>query len=301
MRAVRWGDNDRYFGPFTWHPGDYVRYGVILQSQGEESPSYLRLHFWRWTLCITTPNWLCRPHKEKRYPQWDEETVKRLGRDWYWEIDQRAYGFQLSKSGDVGNSDFLQLYYGRAGGSMMDSSVEQRWSCFLPWTQWRHIRRSFYDLDGKHFWSEIEAETKAVNKLGSKVFNERWEIIRKWEERCPKADFRFRDHDGEELVATTHIEEREWRSGVGYFKWLSLFRKPKIHRSLCLSFSGETGPEKGSWKGGTIGTSIEMLPGENHEAAFRRYCDEEHRSKYRKYKVEFIGRTFGVVGTGKQP
>ena len=52
---------------------------------------------------------------------------------------------------------------------------------------------------------------------------------------------------------------------------------------------GETGREKGSWKGGTIGTSIEMLPGELHESAFRRYCDEEHRAKSGKYRIKFIG------------
>lgn len=299
VRAVRWGDNDRYLGPFTWHPGDYIRYGIILQSQGEESPSYLRLHFWRWTLCIATPNWLCRPHKEKRYPNWDEETVKRLGRSWYWDIDQRAYGFQLSKSGDVGNSDFLQVYYGRAGGSMMDSSVEQRWSCFLPWTQWRHVRRSFYGLNGEHIWSDLESESRLFRAIGKDggvdAWRERWEIVRQWEEKCPKATFRIQDFDEQELEATTHIEEREWRAGTGWFKCLALFRRPKISRSLSISFSGETGPEKGSWKGGTIGTSIEMLPGEDHEAAFRRYCDEEHRSKYRKYRVKFIKRVQTTV------
>src|SRR5690606_33228759 len=86
------------------------------------------------------------------------------------------------------------------------------------------------------------------------------------------AVFTFRDFDGEELTATTRIEEREWRFGVGWFKWLSLFRRPKVSRDLEITFSGETGKRKGSWKGGTIGDSIKMLPGELHEPAFRRYC-----------------------------
>lgn len=51
------------------------------------------------------------------------------------------------------------------------------------------------------------------------------------------------------------------------------------------------GPEKGSWKGGTIGHSIEMLPDELHEAAFRRYCDQDHRAKGRSYRIRFIGPT----------
>ena len=86
--------------------------------------------------------------------------------------------------------------------------------------------------------------------------------------------FAFKDFDGEELTARTTIEEREWRFGVGWFAWLSLFRKPKISRYLEIAFSGETGKRKGSWKGGTTGHSIEMLPGELHESAFRRYCTE---------------------------
>jgi hypothetical protein len=281
-KAIRWGDNDRYFGPFTWHPGDYVRYGIILQSQGEESPSYLRMHFWRWTLCVATPNWLCRPYKEKRYPNWDEETVKRLGRNWYWEIDQRAYGFQLSKSGDVGNSDFLQVYYGRSGGSMMDSSVQQQWSCFLPWTQWRHVRISFYGLEGERFADVLDRDQ-------SSGFS-RFEAQRAIQERAPKALFEFLDYDGQRLTVTTHIEEREWHRGTGWFKWLSWFSPKKVSRSLSLNFSDEVGPEKGSWKGGMVGHSIEMLPGELHEAAFRRYCDQEHRAKHRKYRITFAGR-----------
>jgi len=284
MKAVRWGDNDRYFGPFTWHPGDYVRYGVILESGGEERPGYLRLHFWRWTLCVVTPGWLCRPYREKRYPGWDEATVARLGRDWYWDIDKRSYGFCLSKSGDVGSSDFLQVYYGRGGGSMMDSSVEQRWSYFLPWTQWRHVRHSYYDFSGNHF-AESPSNWHVSGLNGRPTYDD----FKRVEESIPTQRFIFRDFDGEELIATTRIEEREWRRGTGWFKWLSWFCRPKVARSLDLHFSGETGKEKGSWKGGTIGTSIDMAPGELHESAFRRYCEEEHRAKSGKYRLKFVG------------
>ena len=47
----------------------------------------------------------------------------------------------------------------------------------------------------------------------------------------------------------------------------------------------ETGSKKGSWKGGTIGHGIDMLPGELHEGAFRRYC--------LAHKMKFIGREAG--------
>jgi hypothetical protein len=32
-----------------------------------------------------------------------------------------------------------------------------------------------------------------------------------------------------------------------------------------------------------------MLPGELHEAAFRRYCEQEHHSKYQRFKISFVG------------
>jgi hypothetical protein len=78
------------------------------------------------------------------------------------------------------------------------------------------------------------------------------------------------------------IQEREWLRGVKAFRWLSRFFYPKIRRSLNLEFHKEVGPRKGSWKGGTIGHSIEMLPGELHEAAFRRYCEKNNMTFIRE-------------------
>ena len=75
-----------------------------------------------------------------------------------------------------------------------------------------------------------------------------------------------------------------------WFRWLSVFAKPKISRSLSIEFSEEVGPEKGSWKGGTLGTGTTMLAHEDAEAAFRRYCEEDHHSKYRQYRITYVGR-----------
>lgn len=284
LKALRWGDSDRYFGPFTWaYSKEYPHWAVVLRSRGDDDEESgqcsLRIST-RWaTLIIALPQ-IIRPWRQKVYPpSWDEATVKRLGRNWYWDIDPRQYGFTLSDG-------HLSVYYGRTGGACMDSRIQQQWGCFLPWTQWRHVRHTLYGLQGEHWatrWEWIEALYQKRPDI------DRWKLWRQREESCPAAQFRFKDFDDQELIATTRIEEREWRFGTGWFKWLSWFRRPKIHRSLDITFSGETGPEKGSWKGGTIGTSIEMLPGELHEAAFRRYCDQEHRSKYRKYAVTFKG------------
>lgn len=261
FRAARWSDHDRYFGPFTWSYSDnYSHWALVLKSRGDDDVESglcsLRITVRKTTLIIALPG-IIRPHRERVYPKsWDAETVKRLGRDWYWNIDPRQYGFSLTDG-------HLNIYYGR-------------WGCFLPWTQWRHVRHSLYGLQGGHFWTEPK---------GAK-----WEAYREAKDACPTVAFRFQDFDRQELVATTRIEEREWHFGTGWFKWLSLFCRAKVRRSLDIGFSGETGPEKGSWKGGTVGTGIDMLPGEHHEAAFRRYCNEEHRAKSGKYTVTFVSR-----------
>lgn len=281
LRAARWGDNDRYLGPFTWATdSSWKHWAVVLRSRGdddvESGQCTLRFTLRHTTLIIVLPG-IVRPWCEKIYPGWDDATVKRLGRDWYWKIDAREYGFRYSDG-------HLAIPHGR---QTHDSSTDKTWSCFLPWTQWRHIRRSLLDLEGKHFWTEWDWIEESYRKRGD-LQGERWKLRQSWEEMCPTARFTINDFDGEEIIATTRIEQREWRFGTGWFKWLSWFRRPKIRTSLDISFSAETGPEKGSWKGGTVGTGIEMLPGELHEAAFRRYCDEEHRSKYRKYRVTFL-------------
>lgn len=257
MRAMRWGDNDRYWGPFTYAVDPkYPHYAIILKSdsevrEGRAGRASLRLSFGKRTLiCMLPP--IIRPWKRKVYPSWDAGTVARLGRDWYWDAAARAYGFYYSDG-------FLNVSLGR---QTMDSSTEQRWGCFLPWTQWRHVRHSLYDLAGQHFWTEKDRRD-----------NDHWyEEWRAAKDACPSVTFVFRDFDGEQLRAETRIEEREWRFGTGWWKWLSLFRKSKISRDLDIQFSGETGRRKGSWKGGTVGHSIEMLPGELHQSAFERYC-----------------------------
>lgn len=254
-RAKRWSDNDRYYGPFTvskngtWNP-----VAVVLSSgdEDEREGCRLRVSMFGWTVIASLPP-IIKPYKWKtKATYWSPETIERMGRDWYWQVDERAYGFTCSDG-------HLSVKYGRVSN---DSSTEKRWGWFLPWKAWRHVRHSFYGLDGE-----------AVATLGGRV---PYDETRAAEDACPSVVFNFADFDGEELKATTKIEEREWRLGEGYFKWLSLFNAPKISRSLDIRFSGETGKRKGSWKGGTVGHSIKMEPGELHEAAFRRYCVENN-------------------------
>lgn len=255
----RWGDNDRHFGPFLFaRDRSYKHLALMIASGEEEYPGCsLRFSCYGVTMIVSLPQ-IIKPYQEKvqaRY--WDAATIERMGRDWYYQIDKREFGFSYSDG-------FLQWKLGR---QTHDSTTDRSKGYFLPWTQWRYVRKSWHGLDGEHLRTDWESKDIEVRRNA-------WKVQSEFEDAMPKAAFVFKDFDGEELTATTFIVESEWRFGTGKFKWLSLFRPRRIKRYLDIQFSGETGRRKGSWKGGTVGHAIEMRPGELHEAAYRRYCAE---------------------------
>jgi hypothetical protein len=270
MRAIRWSNNDHYWGRFTFSKDRHYRpFAVMLGSgHGEYPGAHLRLSAFGFTMIIALPQWVLQPHRRKVVPGWDADTITRLGRDWYWDETERQYGF-LSAEG------VLHLHYGLQTHS---SDTTRSWCWFYPWRAQRHIRRDLFDAKGNFFyrladkgdWRQYE------KRFGKFAWRNQWDAERAIEEACPTVKFLFADYDAEQIIATTRIEEREWRRGTGLWRWLSLVTPRQISRSLDLRFSAEVGRKKGSWKGGTTGHSITMLPGELHEEAFRRYCDQEH-------------------------
>jgi len=278
MKNRRWSDNDRHFWPFTLSLGDHKRFGIVIDSGAHEDSQgdcHIRFHVSGMTLICELPSLISDYCVRHTVTSWDAATIVRLGRDWYEERFPREYGFVFVEG-------TLHSYY---GPQTHDSQTTKSSCYFLPWREWRFIRHSHYDIEGKHFHTEYERARNA------------WQASTAIRDACPKVRFDLEDFDGERIVATTHIEEREWHFGTKFCRWLSWFRRPKIRRSLAIEFSKEVGPEKGSWKGGTVGHSIEMRPGELHEAAFKRYCEQEHRSKYRKFRVRYAGR----VEVAKEP
>lgn len=243
-------DNDKNLGPITIGKWTKTFELVIRSGDDEDSSNSLLAVGFGWAIRVKIPR-----------------LIKPFGK--YREHSQ-TYGLSLSNMGN--GYDFFQLYY---GPQTHDSSTTKSWCKHLPWKQWRHIRHSIYTPMGDHFYTEQRGAD----------FREYWNK----KESCPKSYFGFEDFDGELVVATCTIEEREWQKGEGWFKWLRFFNKPKIVRSLDLVFSAEVGPEKGSWKGGTIGHGIDMLEGEIPEAAFKRYCELDHERKRKHYKLRFIG------------
>lgn len=282
MKKRRYSGDDHHLWPFTLSKSSYRSIGIVIDSgarEGECGDCHVRFSAFGWTLICELPQIISDYRVRHVAKYWDADTIAKLGRDWYEERFDCVYGFSF-------NECSLYIYH----GPQTHDSITTKSKCyFLPWLHTRHIRHSFFDTQGKHFWTDRGKDRNS------------WEARHAVKDAVPKVKFDIEDEDGAKVTATTHIEEREWRHGTGWFSWLSLFRKPQVIRSLDIEFSAETGPEKGSWKGGTIGTSIEMLPGELHESAFKRYCEQEHRSKYRLYKVRFLGRTPPETQRKQQP
>lgn len=256
----RWSDNDHHFGPIIYarDTRGYRPFTVMLCSGHDETPGCrLRLSAFGHTLIFPLPQ-IIKPHRTWHVIT-TEPTRSRMianGREpGYWEEYQTEYGFTAVEGS-------FHWHYGAQTHSS-DTDKTKVW--FFPWREHKCIRHSVYDLEGDLFADLPEWGFR--NKNG-------WAARNALQDACPTMQFDFADFDGEKIVATCRIEEREWRRGKGLFRLFYLGRN-KVSRSLDLRFSAEVGKRKGSWKGGTIGHSIDMLPGELHEAAFRRYCDKE--------------------------
>lgn len=260
FRKHRWSDNDRFFGPFTYARDvrGYRPISVMLCSgDGDDYPGCsFRLSAFGHTLIAALPP-IIKPWK-----RWHEITTEPTrsqciakGREpGYWDSHSREFGFSIVEG----------AVHWHFGAQTHDSETDKNKCWLFPWREHRCIRHSLYDLTGDLF-AELPQGKWSRNRFA---------VEKVIEDACPVDRFNFADFDGEQIVATCRIEEREWKRGKGLFRLFFLGRN-SIRRSLDLQFSAEVGKRKGSWKGGTIGHSIDMLPGELHEAAFRRYCEQQ--------------------------
>lgn len=256
MNPIRWSDNDRYFGPLTYSRDirAYRPLSLMLASgDGDDYPGCrVRVSAFGHTLILALPA-LIKPWR--RWVDTSRHNWSKGPGSGYWESHKNEYGFSLAEGS-------LHWHY----GPQTHDSETTKSKCWLyPWREHRCIRHSLYDLEGEHFADLPDWGFR--NRNGYAVRNA-------IEAACPVHRFKFKDYDGEEIVATCRLEEREWKRGKGLFRLLFVGRN-NINRSLDLQFSSEVGRRKGSWKGGTVGHSIDMLQGELHEAAFRRYCQKE--------------------------
>lgn len=219
--------------------------------------------------------WLSIPELIKPKTKWVDTSEWSKDSKGYWDYIQRIYGFTFTE-------DSLHVHYGIQPGSW--SSTDKKNS--------DHTKVFFYSWQARErecivFMNDkgIVIETYSDDPDGRINFK-RLEAAR---ENAPIFKFTFNDFDNEEITATCRIEKSIYRRGKGLFKWLQYCTYPEICKNLDISFSKETGYEKGSWKGGTIGHSIAMHPGETALEAFTRYGQSEDR--YRSHGTKNRGFT----------
>lgn len=251
----RLSNTQKQLGPFTiarWNK-KWIEAKII--GGNEEDPEN--------TIFLSAFGWALRIH----IPM----IIKRNKSDG-WDYEGTEYGFTLTGGdGLCKGFEFLRIYYGK----QFNGRKSKYKSWFLPWSQWRFVRMSYYNPDWSHFADE---------KIGKGLYDENQKI----KEACPVSVFRIIDFDGEKVIATCRIEQREWKWGEGWFKWLSVFKKSFIRNYLDIYYDKETGTGKGSWKGGTIGESCEIQNGESPFNALTRFMEKEHYRKEGKYKMKLV-------------
>lgn len=263
--------DEKKLGPLSWGTGTKgyfsIKFGTGSDDVDEDKPTRNQLVFYMFNKIIQLKLPLMVKAKTRKvFPNWDEATVKRLGRNYYIEYASREYGFTIFEGHWTINYGTRRDYN--------EWTKEQQISGFIPWLEFTQISHIRYDINNK---PEIDFCNNEQNCKSSY----KWPKTKK----NSKA-FMFADFDGELIIAHTFIETRTWVRGIKSFRWLKYLTKPMKRTFLEIEFAKETGGRKGSWKGGTIGTSIDLKPNETHEVGFIRYC-EQHGMKFLS-EVDFI-------------
>lgn len=218
----------------------YTKIGINSGYSEEFNPAYITFAFKKFRKTFNIPNWIIPSFIDKNGVEYSRE-------------------FSL-----VFIEDAIMVYYGvqeRYGSSQYKS-----WN--IPWLNFRFNRHSAYNPNHTLF---EDFEVNQAKQKRSTWNSDRDASIR---DAVPKVLISFKDFDGEEIIATCHIEELEWLYGTSWCSWLSYIRKPLIRRVIEITFNKETGNRKNSWKGGTIGCGEDMIGIESIFSTFSRYANK---------------------------
>jgi hypothetical protein len=287
---MKFTDNDKKWGPLVWSNNLHWRnrIGAKIQTLLDEDidckKCYLQIIVGGYLLVLFLPGWI-KPLAIKHQAGWYADTIKRLGRDYYYTYIPKIYGFSFCWADETPH---FAINYGVDDDYGWNEIESKRKYWFLPWKECTHIRHSYYTPDGTEFYTEYSKDTQMLRDMGYDGWKQREEIVGK----CPTMKIEFHDYDGTLITGTARMEEMEWHRGTSWCKWLRFFTKNKVRRYLNFQFDQEVGPDKSSWKGGTIGSGIDMLPGESAIDAFKRWCAMPHRSKYKEYNTTFTSASY---------
>lgn len=132
------------------------------------------------------------------------------------------------------------------GGKGNDNGGNKWWTWDIPFISRNWVRTSILLKDNT--W---EHETEASKKSFWKD---------EWKQKQEVWNYDYVDsYDNEVIPTKIYVEEMEWRPK--WLQWTSLFSK--VRTTIDVHFSKGCGSRKGSWKGGVIGCSYNLLQNES--------------------------------------
>lgn len=161
-------------------------------------------------------------------------------------------GCDMPRYGVAVHNDTFWIY---KGGDYKDGQCQEQWiSWYLPFFS--------YTFDG-HWIKDKNMNWVQMNHRTHKG-PEAWDF-RKDKAYVQALPYTYTLRNGvvQERIATCSIEKRLWHRK--WFPFLKMERKV-----IDIEFNDEVGERSGSWKGGTIGCSYDMLPTDTIESCLRR-------------------------------
>lgn len=161
--------------------------------------------------------------------------------------DMPRYGFSI-------HNNSLWIY---TGGDYDGSQCQNAWIAVdLPFFSYSFVGhwiqgkdRKWYRMDNSPAMSAVKfRETSAYSETHPYTYTMRSGVV-------------------QHRIATCTLEQRKWHR-----KWFPFLTKE--HKVIDIQFSDEVGERSGSWKGGVIGCSYEIKPGENIVDCLRRMEQE---------------------------
>lgn len=283
-------------------------FSLTIQNPSEhdcnEKKKYnlFNLKVWKYSIWAYVPQFFKPVEKWVDTSKYEWSKPKADGRYGYVEEIPRHYGFSFVKDSGV------HVYYGIQPGCFKsnDPKNSDHVKIFNYFWNWHHVRHDAYDIEGNYLcrgsyfreWQH-QKNSKPFNKETRDVDFQTvaWFTLPKDPNFEPKGFFgpydnfsevqtsvevyeffEYQDpYDKTKTIARCNIEEREWVRGS--WGWLRAILKyvpgcRAIKREIEIQFRDEVGKEKGSWKGGVVGTSFEMLPGETMTQCWERFCND---------------------------
>ena len=228
---------DDEYTPDHWYAGWHDwKFDISYEECGYETGNAeLNISIFGWHSVFKLP-W-----KSKRFPHGDCDAPK-------WGIAIHDNTFWIFKGGD-----------GNWGGG------SKWWTWDLPFFTWEHVR---HEVECNIGDSEDELPCLVPYETLMRYNGKEYVPLEK-NPKVYKYRYNYTDsYDGSSVMCTFWVEEREWRRK--WFKWCDWKWFKMVNRYIEIVFDGEVGKGKGSWKGGCVGCSYNLLRGETPMQCIKR-------------------------------